>query len=127
MWLRCIMDCTFAAKFDPFSASLQQLIAGPDRPGAAGGPDNAQEGPRPDRPRPLLRWEFTGWEAQEAAQSTYLEDAVFGIRVQVAERPVPSARTLPSPRNCSRASRIVWSLTPGTAVLMSARRNVAGA
>jgi hypothetical protein len=41
------------------------------------------------------------------AQGTYLESAVFGIRVQVAERPVPSARTLPSPRNCSRASRIV--------------------
>jgi len=61
------------------------------------------------------------------AQGTYSAGAVFGIRVQVAERPVPSARTLPSPFSCSRTSRIVWSLTPGTAVLISARRNVAGA
>jgi ABC-type lipoprotein export system ATPase subunit len=37
------------------------------------------------------------------------------------------ARTMPSLLSCSRASRIVWSLTPGIAVLMSARRKVAGA
>lgn len=50
------------------------------------------------------------------------ESTVFVVvLVQVAERPVPSARTLPSPLNCSRTSRIVWSLTPGTAVLMSAK------
>jgi hypothetical protein len=35
----------------------------------------------------------------------------MGVRVQVAERPVPSARTLPSPLSCSRTNRIVWSLT----------------
>jgi hypothetical protein len=59
-------------------------------------------------------------------QGSYSERAVF-VRVHVAERPVPSARTLPSFLSCSRTSRMVWSLTPGTAVLMSARRNVTGA
>ena len=54
------------------------------------------------------------------AQSTYSEDAVFPVpvRVQVAERPVPSARTFPSPLSCSKTRRMVWSLTPGTAVLI---------
>src|SRR6266581_3788217 len=55
------------------------------------------------------------------------EGAVFSSRVQDAERPVPSARTLFSLLSCSRTSRMVWSLTPGRAVLMSARRNVTGA
>jgi hypothetical protein len=52
------------------------------------------------------------------AQCTYSKGAVF-LRVQVAERPVPSDCTLPSLLNCSRTSRMVWSLIPGTAVLIS--------
>ena len=53
-----------------------------------------------------------------------MECAVFGIRIQVAERSVPSARSLPSPLNCFKTRRIFWSLTPGIAILTSARRNV---
>lgn len=40
------------------------------------------------------------------AQRTYSAGAVF-VRVQVAEQPVPSARTLPSFLSCSRTSRMV--------------------
>jgi hypothetical protein len=44
------------------------------------------------------------------------------VGLHVAEWPIPSARILPSFLNYSKTSRMVWSLTPGTAVLMSARR-----
>lgn len=45
--LRCIMNYVVSAKFKPFSASLQQVVAGPGGPVAANGPDSTQEGRGP--------------------------------------------------------------------------------
>jgi hypothetical protein len=59
------------------------------------------------------------------AQSTYSEGAVF-VRVHVAARPVPSARTLRSFLSCSRTSRMVWSLTTGEPPLSWWGRDSAG-
>src|SRR5262245_37183978 len=81
-------------------------------------------GPARFRPGPARLWRLP--LAGLLAQCTYSEGAVF-VRVQVAERPVPSDLTLPSFLSWSRTSLMVWSLIPGTAVLMSARRNVTGA